>query len=78
MRAKIIGQNRLWEALNKSFPILGVAKSKFGSARPVEVFRGLSKVPLFVTAVGIAPEVAAQNVCSMQGAFRIPTLAEEG
>lgn len=65
---------RLWEALGQQVPIIGVAKTKFHSARAAEVLRGQSRVPLHVTAVGIEPNAAAQFVASMAGEFRIPTL----
>jgi deoxyribonuclease V len=68
-----LGQ-RLWEALDKRVPIIGVAKTKFHSAQPVELLRGESRAPLYVTAVGIALDTAARHIASMAGEFRIPTL----
>lgn len=38
--------------------------------------RGTSTSPLFVTAVGIDPQVAADRVRDMHGPFRIPTLVK--
>jgi deoxyribonuclease V len=55
-------------------PVVGVAKTRFKSAPAVEVCRGRSASPLFVTAVGVSPEEAAAFVRAMHGPFRIPTL----
>lgn len=65
---------RLWETIDKRTPIIGVAKTRFHSADAVEVTRGNSKTPLFVTSVGIEPEVAGEHLRQMHGLFRIPTL----
>lgn len=65
---------RLWEVLGKKTPIIGVAKTRFHSADAVEMTRGDSKAPLYVTAVGIEPETAAEHIRKMHGLFRIPTL----
>lgn len=55
--------------------IVGVAKTRFQSAtNAIEVFRGGSVQPLFVTALGIDPASAATHVELMHGAHRIPTL----
>jgi deoxyribonuclease V len=58
--------------------VIGVAKTRFASAGPdcgvVEVQRGDSDRPLYVTAVGIDPAAAARHVEAMHGEFRIPTL----
>ncbi len=61
-------------------PVVGVAKTRFGppaapSPSPhaaVEVLRGTSRRPLFVTADGLAATQAAQRVAAMHGADRIP------
>lgn len=55
-------------------PVVGVAKSRFRSAPAVEVLRGGSTAPLFVTVAGCGAEDAAKNVRAMAGAHRIPTL----
>lgn len=64
----------LWEALGQRVPVIGVAKSRFRGADAVEVRRGRSKTPLYVTAAGIDPTQAAANVTRMAGAFRAPTI----
>lgn len=64
----------LWEALHKKRPVIGVAKTRFRGAAPLEVVRGKSKTPLFITAVGIDPAEAGKNILAMQGPFRMPAL----
>ncbi|WP_130733879.1 endonuclease V [Flavobacterium sp. J27] len=66
----------LFEALDQKFPIIGVAKSSFQSNKDtvVEIFRGESKNPLFVSAIGIDKEEAAHSIQNMYGAYRLPHL----
>ena len=56
--------------------VVGVAKNKFAGAPGVDVLRGESARPLFVTAEGIDVEVAAEHVRSMHGEHRFPTLLQ--
>lgn len=67
---------RLHEALAGSVPVVGVGKTAFLSAAAVAmpVPRGGSRQPLWVTAAGIDPAVAAETVRTMHGPHRIPTL----
>ena len=65
----------LYDALDKTIPVIGVAKTAFKGARTeTEVFRGKSEKPLYVTAVGVEDEVAKHHIYSMHGKHRIPTL----
>jgi deoxyribonuclease V len=65
----------LYDALEGMIPVVGVAKTRFRGADAVcEVRRGTSGRPLFVTAVGVLVELAAEQVRSMHGDHRIPTL----
>lgn len=68
----------LHEALGRSTPVVGVAKSAFVGAEScsavVRVFRGTSGNPLFVTAVGLELEAAAHHVQQMAGKHRIPEM----
>ena len=66
----------LYEALGRSTPIVGVAKTCFRSATlAVAVQRGEdAKRPLFVSAAGIDVEEAARHVERMHGNYRVPTL----
>jgi deoxyribonuclease V len=54
-------------------PVVGVAKTSYLSAEAIEVVRGASARPLYVTAEGIDPRLAAEHVKAMHGPFRIPT-----
>ncbi len=69
---------RLYEALGKRVPVIGIAKTAFAGAESaacvMQVVRGGSRRPLYVTAIGIAPEIAAQQVRGMAGKHRIPDL----
>jgi deoxyribonuclease V len=67
----------LYAALGGTIPVIGVAKSPFRGAPAVEVVRGKARRPLYVSAAGMAAEVAAGYVVSMHGAFRIPTLIRQ-
>jgi deoxyribonuclease V len=65
----------LYEALSREAAVIGCAKTPFrGSTNGVEVIRGGSRSPLFVTAAGMDPTEAADHIRSMHGAWRIPTL----
>ena len=55
-------------------PVIGVAKTSFAGATAFELLRGQSASPLYITAAGIDPAIAAANIASMAGPFRIPTL----
>lgn len=62
----------LFHALNDRIPVIGVAKSYFRDNNAVPVLRGESKKPLYVTAYGIEPGVAAGHLRAMTGRYRIP------
>ncbi|NJM79536.1 MAG: endonuclease V [Flavobacterium sp.] len=66
----------LYEALDKNFSIIGVAKTSFQSNKEtvVEVYRGESKNPLFVSAIGLEKEVGANYIKNMFGEYRMPYL----
>jgi deoxyribonuclease V len=68
----------LYEALGRAIPVVGIAKTAFAGAEScagvARVLRGTSRNPLFVTAVGIEPDVAAQCVRRMAGKHRIPDI----
>jgi deoxyribonuclease V len=67
--------HHLYDALQQSVPVIGVAKTEFsGATQAVEIHRGSSTRPLFVTAVGVEPDVAADYIRRMHGNSRIPTL----
>lgn len=67
----------LFNALSGTFPVIGVAKTRFAGAEPVaEVAHGAIETtrPLYVSAVGIPLADAAEHVKKMHGTFRLPTL----
>lgn len=64
----------LFDALGAKTPVVGVAKTRFQGAAAIEVVRGTSAKPLFVTAAGVDPALAAAHVAAMHGPHRIPTL----
>jgi len=65
----------LYEALAGKVAVIGVAKTRFAKAgAAVEVVRGRGTRPLFITAVGMSAQKAAEHVRSMHGPNRIPTL----
>jgi deoxyribonuclease V len=70
----------LYEALGKSAAVVGMAKTAFAGvhrcAAVAQVFRGRSLRPLYVTAIGMDLEGAAQCVRRMAGRHRIPELAK--
>ena len=66
---------RLYESLGKTTPIIGVAKTRFLSSKAaMPICRGESESPLFVTAVGVDVQQAADWIKSMHGPFRVPTM----
>ncbi len=66
----------LFDELDGKIPIIGVAKNPFKNNKKYvrEVYRGKSKNPLFVTALGMDVEEAAEQVKNMKGPYRIPDL----
>lgn len=65
----------LFRELEGKTPVVGVAKTAFhGAGGAFEVLRGASKNPLFVTAVGIDIQTAAEHVRNMHGEHRFPSL----
>lgn len=64
----------LHQALGEAIAVVGVAKNPFTGAQAIEVVRGSSAKPLFVTAAGIDAREAAEHVRHMHGEHRIPTL----
>jgi deoxyribonuclease V len=65
----------LFDAIQK--PVIGIAKTAFnGSTFAQHVLRGVSQKPLFVTAAGMDPTIAAQRVVAMHGEHRAPTMVK--
>lgn len=55
-------------------PVVGVAKRPFFEGGARVLFRPNSKNPLYVSAAGLDIEEALENISSMHGPYRIPTL----
>jgi deoxyinosine 3'endonuclease (endonuclease V) len=66
----------LYKSLEDDIPVIGVAKTAFkdNKALVAEVYRGISRKPLFVTSIGIELKDAAENIRNMHGGFRMPGL----
>ena len=65
----------LFHHFDGRIPVVGLAKRSFaGSPFAIRVLRGASQAPLFVTALGIDAESAADRVRAMHGEYRIPAL----
>lgn len=65
----------LWASLGEQVPVVGVAKHPFrANSAAIEVYRGESKRPLYVTALGVDPQAAADEVQRMHGEHRLPTV----
>jgi deoxyribonuclease V len=69
----------LYDAISQRIPVIGVAKTAFLSSKKyvAEVLRGTSQKPLYITAIGTDLETAAEQVKSMHGEYRFPTLLKE-
>jgi len=65
----------LFRELGERIPVVGVAKSVYpGAEGVVEVHRGRSQRPVYVSAAGVDVHTAASLVKQMHGSHRIPTL----
>jgi deoxyribonuclease V len=64
----------LFDHLSQQVPVIGVAKTRCRGAPAIEVCRGSSQSPLYVSAVGTDVDGAAARVRRMHGPYRIPTL----
>ncbi len=68
----------LYEALGRCASVVGIAKTAFAGVHSSDavarVFRGDSRSPLFITAVGMELAVAVQRVRQMAGKHRMPEM----
>ncbi len=68
----------LFEALNNTIPIIGVAKNPFkGCTDYVQIYRGQSRNPLYISSVGIELGYAARLIKNLSGNNRIPDRLRE-
>ena len=65
----------LYKELDSKIPVIGVAKTNFATIEinKRELLRGKSSNPLYITAIGINLDKAAELINSMSGPNRIPT-----
>ena len=73
------GEPGLGQYLHEQLPddklVIGVAKNRFrDTTHAVELLRGDSIRPLFVSAIGLDYQSAAENIKSMHGKNRFPTI----
>jgi deoxyribonuclease V len=68
----------LYEALGRTVPVVGVAKTAFRDApEECRLYRGRSRTPLYVTAAGLPLALAKARIKAMHGPYRIPTLLKQ-
>ena len=67
----------VYDYYDKIIPVIGVAKTKYQNSQALEVCRGESKTPLYITAAGIDLKTAANHIKQMHGPYRIPTLLKK-
>ncbi len=70
-----LGQH-LFTTFYGKIPVIGVAKSRFKGASGIEVYRGKSARPLYVTSAGMDPEKAAERIRKMHWSSPPPDPAE--
>lgn len=65
----------LFESLDGKIPVIGVAKTFFrGSSNYMEVYRGNSSKPLFVSSLGVDLDAAAAFIKNLKGDNRLPDI----
>lgn len=69
--------HHLYRAFGGKIPVIGVAKSKYANAPGIEILRGRSQRPLYVTAAGLDRRDAGERIRQMHGRHRIPTLLKQ-
>lgn len=66
----------LWEALNQTIPIVGIAKRTFFNTEQVitPIYRGKSSNPLYLSCIGMSFQKALAEINKLHGSYRIPTI----
>jgi len=68
---------KLYDSLSGNVEVIGVAKNMFsGIPKECELYRGKSKNPLYITAIGNL-EKAKENIAKMHGIYRVPDLLKK-
>ena len=71
-----LGQH-LYNILDEKKKVIGIAKKHFRGSDALKVFRGGSMRPLYITAAGIEPSMAAKLIAQMHGKHKLPTLLRQ-
>lgn len=66
----------LWKSLQEKIPVIGVAKTSFFKNKEtvIEVYRGESKNPLYISSIGYDLNKATDLIKEMKGNYRIPDI----
>lgn len=69
----------LFESLDKSIPIIGVAKSSFhnNNKNVINILRANSKKPLYISSIGIELLKASDLIKNMFGNYRMPNIIKQ-
>lgn len=68
----------LFESLDKKLPVIGVAKTYFrGCENYVEIYRGKSGKPLYISSIGIDLNYSAKFIKNLNGIYRIPDILKK-
>jgi len=67
---------RLWEALEKCVPVIGVAKTSFFRNKDTvrELKRGISNSPLYISSIGMELDASVSFIRKMKGDYRMPDI----
>jgi deoxyribonuclease V len=67
---------KLYEQLYGQVPVIGIAKSPFYANKDmtIEIYRGKSKMPLYISSIGIDLNEVVEKVINMTGEYRIPNI----
>ncbi|MFP9115711.1 endonuclease V [Flavobacterium sp. RHBU_3] len=70
---------KTFELMDNRIPVIGVAKTGFHTNKEtvIEVFRGESKNPLYVSAIGMDNDLAAAKIQAMHGSYRMPDILKK-
>jgi len=73
---KINGEQRRLFPVSRETTVIGVAKTSFhnNNENVMELRRGESSNPLYISAIGIDLNEATERIRNMKGEFRIPTI----
>jgi deoxyribonuclease V len=69
----------LWDKLGGKVSVIGVAKTSFyaNQGTIVQVKRGQSNSPLYVSAIGMDVKQAAELIQNMKGNYRVPDILKD-